>query len=455
MRRQILLATWLVFAPATGALASHYSTPGPYGVGVESAVFVDHARSTMPYGTYDGSDVRTLDVEIWYPANTGQGLTEVRDAPIAGGTFPLVVRAHGLGGRRRDAVYLTAFLASYGYIVVAPDFPLSRLDTPALIPTYFDIAEQPRDLSYLIDVLLGYDPLRGHIDPARIGSLGHSLGGLTVLLQGYDNELRDARVRAVAALAPWACSLQEDFFDGSSVPSLWMGATADLITPFEENQQEPFERAGAPRTLVTLEDATHINFSTASFDLDEDENPDDAYCSGTFGLLGLRPLPTPKLPSSLGDPPEIDRSTCGKICPGFEGDFMSDERQHELTRAAVLAFFEAELRGSQSAYDRLAVVLDAEPDVETTVVEGACAFGSCEVAGQCTSCGQPVSRNAGAPVAADALSVLRSAVAAAPACALCVCDVDADGEVDATDSLLVLNRATGVEAALSCLRAPA
>ncbi len=460
MLRYLLFAAWTALFPVAlaSADAGAYAEPGAYGVGVRTLHLVDRSRPTMAYGPYDGSDSRELDVEVWYPADTGQGLVEVRGAaPASSLKFPLILRAHGLGGRARDAVYLTTFLATHGYVVAAPSFPLSKFDTPALIPTYFDVAEQPRDLSFVADqlTLSAAEPqgfLAGRIDTGKIGSLGHSLGGLTVLLHGYSRELRDPRVRAVAALAPWACSLQQEFFDGSDVPALWMGGTADLITPYNRNQALPFERASSPRVLVTLEDGIHINFSRALFDIDAGENPDDVYCDGTFGLLGLRPLPTPKLPSTIGDSPEIEPGSCGSICPQWSGDFMDEQRQHELTRTAVVEFFDAELRGSAAAYDALVTGLDGEPDVTTAVSGGGCPFGSCLVSAVCTSCGQPLSIDAELPGAADARSVLLSAVGLGSQCPACVCDVDANDAVDATDSLIVLRRAVGLGVELFCRR---
>jgi predicted dienelactone hydrolase len=461
--RRFVFASIVTLLVATSARATPLAQPGPYGIGVRTVVLVDTTRPTEKYGPYEGSPERELVVEVWYPADTDAGSTAVRDAAPrgTGGPWPLVLRAHGLGGKRNDAAYLTTFLASHGYIVAAPDFPLSKRDTPAIVPTIYDIDQQPLDLAFVADRVLGATDatafLEGIVDGARIASVGHSLGGLTVLLHAFSEELGDSRVRAVAALAPWACPLQQEFFS-RAVPSLWMGGTADLVTPYAENQLAVFDRAPAPKTLVTLELGTHIDFSTAPFEVereDEGRSPDDIFCDATFGLVGLRPLRAPKLPVEMGHEPEVDQGTCGEICPDYEGDWMGEDRQHEITRAAVLAFLDAELGGDASAREVLVATLDAEPDVEVVDVDDACGFASCSVAGsECIVCGRPVSGSGASDDATvtDALFILRAAVGS-EACAPCACDVNASSDVTSTDAVAVLRRAVGLEQQLRCLRA--
>src|SRR5262245_22718938 len=61
---------------------------------------------------------RILPTEVWYPARYSG-----RDAPIRRGRFPLVLVAHGHCGLRTNYTYLTTHLASWGFVVAAPDFP--------------------------------------------------------------------------------------------------------------------------------------------------------------------------------------------------------------------------------------------------------------------------------------------------------------------------------------------
>lgn len=64
-------------------------------------------------------------------------------------------------------------------------------------------------------------------------------------------------------------------------------------------------------------------------------------------------------------------------------------------------------------------------------------------------CGQPVTFGE-KPTAGDALAVLRAAVGAI-SCTICVCDVNADGNVTSGDALQVLRFAVGSAAAIDCL----
>ena len=41
--------------------------------------------------------------------------------PVATGRYPLVVFSHGYAGFRDQSTFLTAFLASWGFVVAAPD----------------------------------------------------------------------------------------------------------------------------------------------------------------------------------------------------------------------------------------------------------------------------------------------------------------------------------------------
>src|SRR5262245_26256347 len=81
----------------------------------------------------------TLTIEVWYPAIPAEGAqpevtlgipsAAVRGAPgdARGGPFPLVAFSHGRGGIRVQSVYFTVHLASWGYVVVAPDHPHDTL----------------------------------------------------------------------------------------------------------------------------------------------------------------------------------------------------------------------------------------------------------------------------------------------------------------------------------------
>ena len=172
-----------------------------------------HATSTArarrrPNGVYAGAPDRTLVTSIWYPTDADRGLANrsTRRSSSAAARVPLIIRAHGFSAFRNDSIYLVRHLASRGYIVVAPDFPLSNLNAPGG-PTLVDIDEQARDVSFLIDRIIAENAnassfLFGKVDTDKIGAIGHSLGGATVLLATYHTTVRDPRIDATVALSP-------------------------------------------------------------------------------------------------------------------------------------------------------------------------------------------------------------------------------------------------------------
>jgi len=185
-------ATCREVAPRTTA---DFTNPGPYPVGVKTFTYVDPSRSTDPSGSYPGAPDRTLVTEVWYPAQTA-GRDELLDPNS--GPYPVVVHSHGFLDSRVGLLYLTEHLASRGYIVAAPDYPLSNggLGEDATVE---DVGNQTDDWSFVLDQVLA--EFGAAADPARVGASGLSLGGLTTYLVTYHRDLRDPRVRAAAPLA--------------------------------------------------------------------------------------------------------------------------------------------------------------------------------------------------------------------------------------------------------------
>jgi hypothetical protein len=131
---------------------------------------------------------RTFALDIWYPG----------DMPGAGGSArpsPLVVYSHSSGGNRRSATFLCRHFAGHGYVVaamdhsevVADDLRPRAAETPKERAAWVDdvVASRVPDVRFLVDYVLDRFGGRGTdgitLDPARIGLVGHSFGGWTVL----------------------------------------------------------------------------------------------------------------------------------------------------------------------------------------------------------------------------------------------------------------------------------
>jgi predicted dienelactone hydrolase len=135
---------------------------------------------------------RPLAATVWYPADaTGAPAATAQDrifeipfasqdAEIRKGRFPLVLLSHGSGSRAEGMGWIAVKLAQAGFIVAGPNHPgtTSGDSTPAATPK---IWERTQDISALITALEIDPRWKAAIDPDRIGALGFSLGGTTVL----------------------------------------------------------------------------------------------------------------------------------------------------------------------------------------------------------------------------------------------------------------------------------
>jgi predicted dienelactone hydrolase len=350
--------------------------PGPAGVGSTTMTFVDDSRPTMANGTFPGAPSRTLQTEIWYPTDPGTTPSEQeqRNAPFMhdGQRHPLVIYSHGFLDSRRGEAYLAAHLASNGYIVASPDYPLTNFNAPGGA-NLADLPNQPGDVSFLIDQLLNLDAsasglLSGTIDHDRIGATGLSLGGTTTLLVAFHPTLRDPRVRAAAPIAPGACFLGKDFYDDRHIPLLLVEGSIDAISPYQQNGAFAFGEANPPKYLATIANGSHTGFSGAATSVifRGVNNPDEIGCSALGGVIGNGDS-TPNLIDLLGGAAAgLIIGDCPLPCAGAGSlpEAIDPARQHGLTEVGVLSFFEAELRGSARARQFLEQTLAAEnPDI--------------------------------------------------------------------------------------------
>jgi dienelactone hydrolase len=318
---------------------------GRFPVGVVSVQAPDAARD------------RGFPCEIWYPAadrhagqdvaagtrdvftvpgtGTPRGQAAVRDAEARPGAYPLVVFSHPSGGHRRTATFLCTHLASHGYVVAAPDH--SEVIAPQLRPGTGEttaqraarveawMASRVPDIRFLLDHLLGgaWRP-EVALDPTRVGLVGHSFGGWTVLA-APDVE---PRVAAVVALAPGGSSRPRPgiipatlaFGWDRDVPTLYLVADRDTSTPLA-GMFELYDRTPAARRMVILRRADHLHF------VDDVEHEHEA-----MRALSL-PGAAAWIPKAM--PP------IGELCSG--------EQAHLLVRGLTLSHLDAALRHQEQA----------------------------------------------------------------------------------------------------------
>jgi hypothetical protein len=190
------------------------SGTGRYAVGVTTLTVTDTSRG------------RTLVTEVWYPATTSG-----RDTAPARGRFPLVLLAHGSCGFRTNYEYVTEPLASFGFVVAAPDLPgMTRADCVGGLPQGNYLVDSPLDLSFLrrtFAVVAG--PLATHVRTRRAGLVGSSLGGAAVM----NAAIADTHFPAVVGLSALATAPKGEAFVGLRPRRavLAFGGTNDRLLP--------------------------------------------------------------------------------------------------------------------------------------------------------------------------------------------------------------------------------
>ncbi len=207
---------------------------------------VDTSRPTPAGAGLPASDQRVLPTEVYVPAGEGP--------------FPLIAFSHGLAGHPRKFTDLLGAWAEAGYAVVAPAFPLSNDEVPGS-PTFADLADQPGDISFVLDQALAAaedpdDPLFGAFDPDRIGVAGLSLGGATTYGVAYNDCCRDDRPIAAMVLDGARLEVGGEFQMDSGLPLLIMHADGDYALPYSE-AVDAYADAVAPKWLVTIHEAVH------------------------------------------------------------------------------------------------------------------------------------------------------------------------------------------------------
>jgi predicted dienelactone hydrolase len=233
----------------------------PFAVGVTRLTVEDTTRGTVARGPTPESSTRVLPLTVHYPATGAPGSAVVENAPAATGTFPLVVFAHGYAITAGAYDPLTADLAAGGFIVVAPDFPISSLVFPGPA-SQLDMANQAHDISFIIDVFQNGTAvpgvLQGHLAPGKVAVTGHSDGGATVSAVSGNSCCLDPRIGASASLAgDQGGVFPGEWFQANASPQLFMHGTADPEVPFAYSQKL-YDDTVAPKMFVSVTDAVHL-----------------------------------------------------------------------------------------------------------------------------------------------------------------------------------------------------
>lgn len=247
----------------------------------------------------------------------------------------MVLFSHGFAGFPEQSAHLTTHLASWGYVVAAPDHVERSLS--GLLGTAGEGVERREDpdvLQATLDLVLAQadedaSPLAGMVDGERVAASGHSAGAGAA----YRLASQDERVDVLAA---YSLGLRAP--EGGEpppvpdVPALVMLGEDDGVIEADRTR-DAFDALDRPKYLVALGDSGHLVFSDLCLI--------GAAQGGLVGIVERLELPVPD------DLLDLARDGCGDEALPVEHAFGAVD-------AVSVAFLRAHLAGDEEAADALA-----------------------------------------------------------------------------------------------------
>ena len=328
-----------------------------FSVGEKHITLTDETRLVKAANGFAGAPVRRIDVTVWYPAEparSAKSAAKPASPRIAkGGPWPLIIYSHGTYGWAANASHLVSHLVRAGYVVAAPDYPLTSRAayTKVTGADISDVAQQTRDIRFIIDKLLAHAELGPAIDASQIGTTGHSLGAVTSYFASFGGQTRDPRIKAVALTGagdPVQAALSADMgLTGTwnaavSVPVLFLSAEKDVFARITGRPYAAFSRLEAPKYEAMIRRGVHVRFGDNADEPADGTNPDCRF----FAAAGMK-------------------------VPGCDdkGPFLSPARQQAINRAVVLAFFDAYLKDDAAQRARLRSLPAEFPEIDARFEE--------------------------------------------------------------------------------------
>jgi dienelactone hydrolase len=282
-----------------------YAELGPNEVGVHTFALDDGRRVVSWYPATDAAadqPTESFDIaSLLSPELQGQIPAELRPQyeinahpgadPATDGPYPVVLFSHGFAGFPEQSADLVTHLASWGFVVVAPDHVERSLS--GLLGTAAQGVEPREDaevLSDSLDTALAAEdtaPIAGLLDVEQVAVVGHSAGASAAYLTASSDDRIDAFIaysvgegRAEEGEEPVERPVPE-------VPGMVMLGDADGIIPAEASRAV-YEGMNTPKHLVEIADAGHLVFSDLCL-IGEEQG----------GLVGLIEAAELELPENL------------------------------------------------------------------------------------------------------------------------------------------------------------
>ena len=202
--------------------------------------------------------------------------------------FPVIIFSHGAAGSAIDSVYTLEALASFGFIVAAPnhmndttdDLRIDFINSQAqfsLIPCFDGLpspcvrgpraksfTDRAHDVSAIIDALPTW--FGDRVDISRVGVMGHSRGTVTALAAAGGSTTwgvpPDPRVKAIMGLASATAAVFDVDVQNVTVPALLVAGELDTLTP-PAFIHATFDMLGSTeKEFVLIENAKHLHFAS-------------------------------------------------------------------------------------------------------------------------------------------------------------------------------------------------
>jgi dienelactone hydrolase len=265
----VLVAVSLAVACGGGGDETHsdYSGAGAYDVGLTFLTLDDGRPVDVWYPAADSGEIADPFVynlnDFWpdsirdkVPSAPDIVVDAYVDIPASGkGPFPVLLESHGLGSSRRDGSLNHRHLASWGFIVVAPEHVERNRAAVIGQPVDLAIAESTDVLLAALELVVGAsrEPgsvLEGRVDESRVAVDGVSAGGEAAIELGAD-----PRVSAVVARAPAGQEVPS-----AGAPVMIIAADRDVAVDID-GVRELYAGLQAPKGLAVLLNAGHNTFT--------------------------------------------------------------------------------------------------------------------------------------------------------------------------------------------------
>ncbi|MGB6058052.1 MAG: dienelactone hydrolase family protein [Microthrixaceae bacterium] len=292
-------------APRAGDAA--YSDHGPFGVGVTTVELSDRQMEVWypvdpgDIGDAPGDSYRIRDFVSSYldglidPAVDPVYQTDAaRDVPAsAEGPFPLVLFAHGFASFRQQSSFLTTHLASWGFVVISPDFLDRGLkavlgEPPAVSRSDKSVVDEAINTTRALTTA-DAGLLSGVVDASRVFPVGHSAGGGTAVQMLDRSDVPSAIPLASGYFLAAASAGRLDI--PLDKPVMWIGAQNDHIASIDDIRLG-FQMTAGQRKLIELRDSGHLNAFSDICDIGD---------GGIVAIARAASLPIPEFLLQLGN----------------------------------------------------------------------------------------------------------------------------------------------------------